>query len=170
MNILRVGVTALAVLTGTWVWQPAPVRAQGAGSPEALAAARDLFSLMSKDMVVQMSRQLSAQMWPLIETELSGKADAETLAKLRGEFERIQIDNLLIVMKDAPAIYARHFTAAELRELIAFNRSATGQKALHEMPQVMSETIALIVPRMQDLQKQTKDGFDKILRERGYLK
>ena len=84
MNILRVGVTALAVLTGTWVWQPAPVRAQGAGSPEALAAARDLFSLMSKDMVVQMSRQLSAQMWPLIETELSGKADAETLAKLRG--------------------------------------------------------------------------------------
>ena len=73
-------------------------------------------------------------------------------------------------MKDAPAIYARHFTAAELRELIAFNRSATGQKALHEMPQVMSETIALIVPRMQDLQKQTKDGFDKILRERGYLK
>lgn len=167
--MLRVTVATLAVLAGTWLVQPAQVRAQGVGSPEAVTAARDLFSLMSKDIVVQMSRQLSAQMWPLIQTELNGKADADTLTKLRGEFERIQVENLLIIMKDAPAIYARHFTAPELRELIAFNRSATGQKALHEMPQVMSETVALIIPRMQDLQKQTKDAFDKVLRERGYL-
>ena len=73
-------------------------------------------------------------------------------------------------MKEAPPIYARHFTVAELHELTAFYRTPTGAKALHEIPQVMGEMTALLVPRLQEVQRQTSEAFGKILREHGYGK
>ena len=73
-------------------------------------------------------------------------------------------------MKEAPAIYARHFSAAELQELIAFYRTPIGAKSLHEMPQATAEFAALLVPRLPELQRQTREAFNKILREHGYLK
>src|ERR1700719_79600 len=95
--------------------------AQGAESPESLAAANQLFSILSKDILSQMTEQVMAQAWPSIERDLIGrKVDAATIAALRAEFARIKMKNMVDVMKDAPAIYARHFTAAELRELSTF--------------------------------------------------
>ena len=79
---------------------------------ETLQAANELFAMLSKDMLAQMTSQTTAQVWPYVERELGGKVDADGLAQLRAEFERIQLNNLSELMKDAPAIYARHFTAA----------------------------------------------------------
>jgi hypothetical protein len=73
-------------------------------------------------------------------------------------------------MNEAPPIYARHFTVAELHELTDFYKSPTGAKALHELPQVMGEFTSLLVPRLQTLQQQTSDAFNKILRAHGYIK
>ena len=73
-------------------------------------------------------------------------------------------------MKEAPPIYAKHFTVEELHQLAAFYRTPTGAKALHEIPQVMGEMTALLVPRLQDVQRQTGEAFGKILREHGYGK
>jgi len=92
----------------------------------------------------------------------------DTLAALRLEFERIQNSNLADLFKEAPAIYARHFTAAELRDLTAFYRTPTGQKALRVLPQVMGEVLATIMPRLQQVQAQTLEAFKRVLRERGY--
>ncbi len=89
---------------------------------------------------------------------------------MREEFERIQLAFVSDAMKEAPPIYARHFTVAELRELAAFYRTPTGAKALHEMPQVMGDMTALLVPRLQELQRHTSEAFEKILREHGYGK
>ena len=55
--------------------------------------------------------------------------------------------NLSDIMKDAPPIYARHFTLDELRQLIAFYKSPVGAKAMRELPQVMAEFVATITPR-----------------------
>jgi uncharacterized protein len=73
-------------------------------------------------------------------------------------------------MKEAPPIYARHFTVDELHQLTAFYRTPTGAKALHEIPQVMGEFTALLVPRLQDVQRQTSEAFTRILKEHGYGK
>ncbi len=69
-----------------------------------------------------------------------------------------------------PAIYARHFSVAELNELSAFYRTPIGAKALREMPRVMGEFTATLVPRLQEVQQQASAAFDKILREHGYKK
>ncbi len=147
------------------------VRADDAPSPEAMAAASELFTILSADMVKQLTGQMTSAFWPVVEQKArADKIDDATIAELRSEFERIQITFVTEAMKDAPPIYARHFTVAELRDLTAFYRTPTGAKALQEMPRVMGEFATQLVPRMQDLQRQTTEAFNRVLREHGYGK
>jgi len=147
------------------------VRADEAPSPEALAAANELFTILSADMMKQLTGQMTNAFWPVVEQKArADKIDDATIAELRSEFERIQISFVTDAMKDAPPIYARHFSVAELRDLIAFYRMPTGAKALREMPQVMGEFATQLVPRMQDLQKQITEAFNRVLQEHGYSK
>jgi hypothetical protein len=146
-------------------------RADDTPSPEAVAAANELFTILSADMMKQLTGQMTGAFWPVVEQKAhADKIDDATIAELRAEFERIQISFVTDAMKEAPSIYARHFTVAELRDLAAFYRTPTGAKALHELPQVMGEFATLLVPRMQDLQRQTTEGFTRILHEHGYGK
>jgi hypothetical protein len=113
---------------------------------------------------------MTNQVWPAIEREVRGKSpniEQSTLAELRTEFENIQMRYMAGVMADAPKIYARHFTAAELRDMLAFYKTPTGQKTLKVMPQVMSDTLAMIMPQMQGLQAQIITAFQEVLRKRG---
>lgn len=166
MRTLRILVTAL-VLAGACTG----VRADDAASPEALQAANALFTILSGDMMKQLTAQITNAFWPGVEQKArADKIDDATIAELRKEFERIQLSFMADAMKDAPPIYAKHFSAAELNELTAFYRTPTGAKALHEMPQVMGEFTAALVPRLQQVQQQTTEAFNKILRERGYVK
>jgi uncharacterized protein len=147
------------------------MRADDAPSPEAMAVANELFAILSGDMMKQLTGQMTNAFWPVVEEKArADKIDDATIAELRAEFERIQIGFVTDAMKEAPPIYARHFTVAELRDLIAFYRTPTGAKALQELPHVMGEFATLLVPRMQDLQRQASEGFSRILHEHGYGK
>jgi uncharacterized protein len=146
-------------------------RAEDQPNPDALAAAKDLMAVMSPDMMKQLASSISATFWPVIEQKAKAdKIDDATIGELRAEFERIQIAFASEAMKEAPPIYARHFSVAELKELTAFYQTPTGAKALREMPHVMGEMTALLVPRLQDVQRQTSEAFKRILQERGYGK
>ena len=84
-------------------------------SPEAIAAATELFSVISPDMTRQMTIQISNAFWPaVVQMAQAKKIDDATLAEMRTDFERIQTAFLADAMKDAPAIYARYFTVTEL--------------------------------------------------------
>ena len=74
------------------------------------------------------------------------------------------------VLKEGPAIYARHFTVQEIQDLIGFYQTPTGRKALQELPQVTAELFGYIRPRLETVQKETEEAFARILRERGYGK
>ena len=145
----------------------APVRAQGPGSPEAQAAATELAQILSGDMVGQMTDAMTSQVWPKLEAALRNKVDAATLAELRAEFGNALKEFVVETTKDAPAIYARHFSAQELREMTAFYRTPTGAKALKMMPQIMAETFGSIMPRMEAFDRDLKQRLDAILRKRG---
>jgi uncharacterized protein len=145
-----------------------PARAQDAGSPEALAAARELAAIVTGDSMGQLTGAMTAQIWPTIERQVGSKVDAATLAEMRGEFERTVTAFTGEVMKDAPAVYARHFSAKELREMVAFYKSPTGTKALHEMPKVIADVGAEMAPRMQAFQSELNDKMRAILQKHGY--
>jgi len=165
MRILRVLVIAL-LLVG--VSQRS--RAEDP-SPEALQAANELFGILSKDMMNQLMAQVTNAFWPAVEQKARAeKIDDATIGDLRKEFDRIQIAFVTEAMKGAPPIYAKHFSAEELRELSAFYRTPAGSKALHELPTVMGEFTAQMVPRLQDVQRDTNEAFTKVLRDHGYIK
>jgi len=170
MKVLRI-LALVAVLavpgvsTGT-----GSAMAQDAATPEALAAARELVAILSKDTVHQLVTQVTAQVWPAIERGLRAKQPdikPDVVAELRTEFERIQLEYMSGLMDDAPTIYARHFTVAELRELLAFYRTPVGAKSLRVLPQIMGESMTVVMPRLQTLQRQTMEAFTKILHQRG---
>ena len=145
-------------------------RAQGTGSPEALAAAKKRASILSADTVNQLSQAMLGQIWPKLQAEFSKKVDQATIQEMRAEFEKIMGRFLADTMKDAPSIYARHFTAQELRDITAFYRTPTGQKALRTMPVVAAESFGMIMPRMKDFQRELDDALQGVLKRRGYQK
>ena len=84
-----------------------PAAAQGAPTPEALAAARDLVAILTKETIHQISARMVAQLWPGVERSLRAKQPNITpaqVADLRGEYERIFDDYMTKLMADAPAL------------------------------------------------------------------
>lgn len=149
---------------------PVPGLAQGEASADALKAANELTAIVSKDTVQQLVTGMTAQIWPTLERALRAKRadiDQATLTELRAEFERIQMQHMTGVLADAPAIYARHFSAQELRDILAFYKTPAGQKSLQVMPQLTTEVFQMVVRKMQDLQAQIMGAFNSVLRQRG---
>jgi len=145
-----------------------PAGAQDNPSPEALAAANDLAAIMTHDTMGQITGAVTAQIWPTIEHSVGGKVDVATLAELRGEFEKTVNAFTAEVMKDAPTIYARHFSVKEINDMVAFYKSPTGTKALHEMPMVMVDVGAQMAPRMAAFQGDLNTRIRMILQKHGY--
>jgi uncharacterized protein len=146
-------------------------RADETLSPEAVAAAQELFTIVSPNLTTQLTAQMANAFWPVVEQKARAEhIDDATIAELRKEFDRIQLSFVDETMKAAPAIYAHHFTVGELHELTAFYRTPTGAKALHEIPLVMAEFMTRLTPRLQDVQRQIAEAFSKILRDHGYDK
>jgi uncharacterized protein len=143
-------------------------RAEDTPSPEALKAAQELSAMVSGDTIAQISAAMTAQIWPTIANSLSSKVDAATLTELRGEFEHSVAAFAGETMKSSPVVYARNFTAQELREIVAFYKTPTGAKALHTMPKVMSEVMAQMGPRVQAFQQDLNAKMVAILEKHGY--
>jgi len=144
-----------------------PAAAQTASSPESMQAATELASIMSKDLLAQMTNQMTAQVWPQIEAKARSSVDAQTLVELRAEFERVVLDFVTQSLKDMPAIYARYFTVDELHDMAAFYRTSTGQKALQRMPKVLGESYGLLLPRLTGLQQELRQATAKIMTKHG---
>jgi uncharacterized protein len=169
MKILRISVVAVSLAIGT-VSQLAPSFAEEAPSPDTLQAARELVAVFNEPTVAEAVTNLTAQVWPPIEQNLreeNPKIDAATAAELRKEYERLMAEEYNGILSDAPAVYARYFTAQEMRDLIAFYRTPAGAKTLRVMPQATLELTAKQLKRVQGLQEKVYLAFLNVLQKRG---
>jgi hypothetical protein len=139
-----------------------------APAPDALNAARELLAVMSPDMIGQTVQGMTAQIWPSIQQQLGPKVDQATLAELREEFVRSLQQFVSDSMQDAPAIYARYFTADELRQIAAFYKTPAGAKALQTLPKVTADYFGTMMPRMAGFQQQMNGRIQAILEKHGY--
>jgi hypothetical protein len=138
---------------------------------DALAAATELFGLLSKDMIGQVVENVTAQTWPAMEASLRANnpnADPEAFGAMRKEFEAIQKEYMADVLHDAPAIYARNFTAAELHDMMAFYKTPTGAKMLRVTPQITTEILSVITPRLKEIMARTRAAFAAAVKVKGY--
>ena len=74
-------------------------------------------------------------------------------------------EELLTLVGD---IYARNFTAAELREVIAFYRGPVGQKFLEKMPAITQESMMTGQKWGQDVAAELRGKIIEELRKRGH--
>jgi uncharacterized protein len=168
----RLPILAVAAMLAALNPAATPARAQANLSPETLEAARALFSVLFDHAFVALNAQAVEVAWPAIEGALRAKnpqIDSATLVALRREFERIRLARLHEMTKDLPALYVRHLTAEEMREVATFYRTPTGAKMLGVLPKILPDAFATILPRVQAMNAETQDLFLKLLRERGLL-
>jgi hypothetical protein len=141
--------------------------AQKSVADERLEAATELFSLMTKDFMDQLMSQVMAKSWTQVEEKLQGNIDRATMAEMREETTRIVEAFFNDVTKEYPALYARYFTAREMKELVAFYQTPTGQKALRETPKLMGEAMGIIARKLPTMENQINVAMTEILRRRG---
>ena len=165
--------------------------AQQTISPEKLALIKELLEVTgasenadkTADIMLSFQEKESIKMVEsLIEDDKNLTPDDKKLMKERSaaSMERMMTRvrefyakelNLGQMMDEMVApIYDRHFTEADLREIIAFHKTPTGQKAIKLMPQLMMETMSAVseklMPKVNDFLKTiTQDEFAEIKRE-----
>lgn len=167
MSLPRVLLLSAAVAFGSL----SSAFAQNAPSVESLHAASELASLTSAGVVTQIAATLTNETWPSVEAALRVKnprIDPGTLATLRREFEDLQARATREALAESAPIYARYFTAEELRQLIAFYRTPVGAKALTAMPRASLELLQGMGPRLQRLSQTVSQRFAAILQQHGY--
>lgn len=104
----------------------------------------------------------------------------EVLAKIKESTARVskrikelflkRIDMKQLVEDVSYATYDKHFTEAELTDLVAFYKSATGRKVIAEMPALFAESIQkageIIAPKVREIVAETqKDEANDITKE-----
>jgi hypothetical protein len=101
----------------------------------------------------QMMQQLFAQMRTLSREQIKKKhpdiTDTELAQMDRQSQDLIKNFPLDEMLSDMVPVYQRHFTKSDIDALTAFYSSPAGQKFLHEMPEVTSETMRAVYPRIQ---------------------
>ena len=162
---------------------PAAVHAQTADAAST-AAANELFDSMNyrvllRGMMQQMGQGMAASMRSAAEAainnnpKLSDQDKQAALIKLEAELpgtlnamQSVLNDPTLVddILSETVPIYARNFSADELKQITAFYRSPVGAKMLAKMPQLMGEGMQVgqqivarrIGPLMQKLQQERK--------------
>jgi hypothetical protein len=96
-------------------------------------------------------QQMTAQMVPSLEAQ--ARATGTTLPPdFRQRFDAVLFEVVPYEEQSSWAadVYARHFTASELKDLIAFYRTALGQKLARQLPTIMGEVgkrVSDIIPQ-----------------------
>jgi uncharacterized protein len=145
-----------------------PAAAQSAfPPPDAIAAARELVTASrAADQLKTLLPLLMQQLKPAI---VQGRADVAR------EYDTI-MPHLIESMnarseafaEGVATVYARNFTADELRQLTAFYRGPVGQKFLERMPIIAQESLAMGQKFGQDIAGELRSRMIDELRKRGY--
>jgi len=157
---VAISIFALALLSG------GPAAAQSP-APDALAAARELVTAS------RAAEQLKTLL-PLIMQQLK-PAIVQGRPEMARDFDAI-IPQLVEGMnarseafaEGVAAVYARNFTADELRAVTAFYRGPVGQKFLEKMPVIAQESMAMGQKFGQEIAGELHDRMIEELRKRGH--
>src|SRR5262249_50799294 len=118
---------------------PAPAQSP---TPEALAAARELVVTMrTADNLKAILPAIGKSMKPaIVQNRPQVERDYDAILPLILEGMSARVDEII---DQIAALYARTFTADELREVAAFYRGPTGQKFVEKMPAIMQESMMI---------------------------
>jgi hypothetical protein len=143
-----------------------PARAQ-TPSPDAMAAARELIVTMrAAEFFKTIMPALMQTLKPaIVQNQPQVERDYDAIVPLLLEGMNARLNE---VMDQIAAVYARNFTADELREAVAFYRGPTGQKFVQKMPAITQESMAIGQRFGQSIASELRGRMIEELRKRGH--
>jgi hypothetical protein len=169
-----------AVTSAPALAQSAAAQPAAAVDPAAAAAVRELLAAMDyKSVMIESFKQMTSSLPSAIKAGAEGAVRADpnlsdeqrakkmaeveqSVPKIAAAISRTYSDPTLVdeMLEAMVPIYARHYTADEMRQLAAFYKTPVGAKTLRLMPQLMNEGMQvgqqIIMPRMQKLMQELK--------------
>jgi hypothetical protein len=138
-----------------------------APSPEAITAARELLVTMRaadnfKTIMPGIMRSLKPA---IVQNRPQVERDYDALVPVLLEGLDARLNEMI---DQVAALYARTFTAEELREVIAFYRGPTGQKFVQRVPLIMQESMLIGQRFGQSVATEIRDRMIEELRKRGH--
>lgn len=122
------------------------------------ATINELLNVINFDKVINES--IDASMKGL-EQMLPGLAKHQT--ELRNFYNKTI--NPQQLRNDVTTIYAEIFTEQELKDLITFYKTPTGQKALQKLPEIMQRSMQLAQQRLMENQAELYTLMEKVAKE-----
>src|SRR5262245_31529794 len=161
---LMVGVLVAGLL------QAGPGAAQApaaAPDPEALTAAKELVTSMKlADQLRTLLPIIMQGMKPaIVQNRPAVERDYDAMLPVLLEVTNQRIGEYIEVMA---TIYARNFTADELRQVAAFYQTPTGRKMLEKLPSLTQESMAAGQRFGQALSKEFETRIKDELRKKGH--
>jgi hypothetical protein len=143
-----------------------PARSQ-TPSPDAIAAAHELIETMHaadffKSIVPAMMQGLKPA---IVQNRPQVERDFDAIAPLLLDGFNARMNELI---EQIAVLYARNFTADELREVVAFYRRPTGQKFVQKLPAVTQESMVLGQRFGQSIGNEIRTRMIEELRKRGH--
>lgn len=167
-------IASIALAQGACAADAAPA----SPAPENAAAVRELLDAMNYRTTFKASMEQMAKTMPNVmrqQMEATVKADTsltdaqrkERLQQLEAQAPKMaeMLNSILTdpglvadMEVEMTALYSRHFTADELKQIAAYYRTPVGMKSMQVMPQVMAESMAIgqrvTMPRIQKAMEQ----------------
>ena len=136
-------------------------------SPEALAAAKEL-------IVTTRSAEQFKTLLPIIMNGLK-PAIVQNRPQVEKDYDAIMpimmkaaIARVDVLIEQIAGLYAKFFTADELRQLTAFYRGPVGQKFLQIMPRIMQDSMTIGQKFGESIALDTRNRMIEELRRRGH--
>ncbi len=128
----------------------------------------ELFKVMKYDqMVNKLADSVASQLIVLIKKknpDLEEDAASAIREIAREEFSALGPD----MAKFTTSIMLRYYSEEDLRVMLAFYRTKTGQKSIAIMPQIIGEMMAWVQPLANEYAARIAAKLEKRLREKGY--
>ncbi|MDA1099227.1 MAG: DUF2059 domain-containing protein [Proteobacteria bacterium] len=146
----------------------APALAEQPIEPETRALAMKLMELTDATGNAHKAAEImSTQLLVGLQTAIP-ELTKQLASMMREEIMAMLEDQIETMTEDFIPIYARHFTKSELRDLIAFYSTATGQKTISVMPLILQDSLSATLTRMNFLIPKMKRQIRARLKEAGY--
>jgi uncharacterized protein len=138
-----------------------------APSPEAMTAARELIVTMrtADNLKTIMPAIMSSLKPAIVQNRPQVERDYDALVPLLLQGMDARLNEMI---DQVAALYARTFTAEELREVVAFYRGPTGQKFVQRLPLVTQESMLIGQRFAQSIGTEIRDRMVEELRKCGH--
>jgi len=149
-----------ALLTGGSAFAQSP-------SPEALAAAKELIVTMrAADQFKALLPIIVNGLKPaIVQNRPQVEKDYDAIMPLMMSAMNARVDRLI---EQIAGLYAKYFTADELRQVTAFYRQPAGQKFLSHMPAIAQESMAMGQKFGESIANEIQGQIINELRKRGH--